>query len=82
MREYSDGSFIMDVPLPYTGNQTFDFPDGFILKPQQAVSLVSGKEAASGDGKLMWSTANFWNNENADTAELYDQTDKKVSEYN
>lgn len=62
-----------------TGNQTFDFPDGFVLKPQQSVSLISGKNAAAGDGKLMWSTANFWNNESADPAELYDQTDKKVS---
>lgn len=65
-----------------TDNQTFDFPDRFVLKPQQSVSIVSGKNAAAGEGKLLWSTSNLWNNEIEDPAQLYDQTHNKVSELN
>ena len=64
------------------GHQTFDFPDGFILKPQQTVSIVSGRAAAPGDGILMWSKAYLWNNEEDDPAELHDPAGIVVSEYN
>ncbi|MTI71102.1 MAG: MBL fold metallo-hydrolase [Firmicutes bacterium] len=63
------------------GNQTYEFPNGFILKAGTTVQIVSGR-GAEGDGsdKLKWSGAYIWNND-GDPGELYDNSGSKVSEY-
>jgi micrococcal nuclease len=54
------------------GNQTFNFPKGFVLKAGQTVKVVSGKGATNNPpGQLLWTTSYIWNN-NGDTAVLYD----------
>lgn len=62
------------------GNQTFYFPEGFILKAGASVQVVSGKDAANGEGKLKWTTANVHNNGGDDPVQLYNADDVKVSE--
>lgn len=61
------------------GNQTFYFPDGFILKAGASIRVVSGKDAANGEGKLKWTTANVHNNDGDDPVELYNAIGAKVS---
>ncbi|WP_052329946.1 stalk domain-containing protein [Thermicanus aegyptius] len=61
------------------GNQTFQFPDGFVLKKGASVKIVSGKNAAPRNGVLVWTKAFIWNNE-GDKAELYDSSGKLVSQ--
>lgn len=60
------------------GDQTFNFPEGFVLKAGQTVQILSGSKASEGPGKLVWTKANVWNND-WDKAELYDSTGKLVS---
>lgn len=62
------------------GNQTFYFPDGFILKAGASIQVVSGKDAANGEGNLKWTTANVHNNDGDDPVELYNANGIKVSE--
>jgi beta-lactamase superfamily II metal-dependent hydrolase len=57
-----------------TGNQVFNFPDGFVLKTGKTVTIASGK--ASGD--LKWSDKNIWNNE-GDPGKLYDASGNLIS---
>lgn len=61
------------------GNQTFYFPDGFILKAGASIQVVSGKDAANGEGKLKWTTANVHNNDGDDPVELFNALGAKVS---
>lgn len=48
------------------GNQTYTFPDGYILDAGASIKVTSGK--ANGD--LQWTTDNVWNNSESDPAEL------------
>jgi|DewCreStandDraft_2_1066082.scaffolds.fasta_scaffold29606_2 hypothetical protein len=63
------------------GNQTYTFPDGFVLKAGAKVVVISGKSATEGSGTLNWTTANIWNNFTEDPAELYDMNGKMVSTF-
>lgn len=62
------------------GNQTFYFPEGFVLKAGASIQVISGKDAADGEGKLKWTTANVHNNDGDDPVELYNAGNVKVSE--
>lgn len=53
------------------GNQTFTFPVGYTLKSGGIVMIVSGPNAAAGEGVLIWSNKNMWNNEKPDPGILY-----------
>lgn len=57
------GWYIVSV----TGNQTFRFPEGFILEAGKTVKISSAGAA----GDLQWSAGNIWNNSSSDPAELY-----------
>lgn len=62
------------------GNQRFDFPDGYVLKPGATVYITSGKNAKNQPPTyLKWTTANIWNN-SGDMARLYNSQGVKVSE--
>ena len=61
------------------GNQIFKFPDGFILKKGQTVTITSGPEAYDDPPKVLkWPTGNVWNN-GGDPAELRDNKGRVVS---
>ncbi|RAP76604.1 stalk domain-containing protein [Paenibacillus montanisoli] len=62
-----------------TGNQTYVFSD-YTLKAGLTVTLVSGADAKSETGKIVWTTKNIWNNREADPAQLFDATGALVSE--
>lgn len=56
------------------GNQTFDFPNGYILKAGATITIASGRST----GDLKWTGSYIWNND-GDRAELYDSQGKLVS---
>lgn len=53
--------------LSVTGNQRFNFPDGYTIKAGTEVKVASFE--ATGD--LFWTKANMWNNSKSDPAEFY-----------
>lgn len=60
------------------GNQTFDFPEGYILKTGQMVTITSGPNAIEKrPSHLLWSKGYIWNN-TSDTAKLYNPFGKLV----
>jgi competence protein ComEC len=61
------------------GNQSYNFPKGYILKAGKSVNINSGKKAKE-DGKsdLIWTNSNIWNN-SGDPAELYNGKGELVS---
>lgn len=59
-----------------TGNQTYYFPAGFILKAGATVKIASGKAI----GDLKWTGRYIWNNE-GDPGELYDNNGNLISKY-
>ncbi|WP_409251794.1 cell wall-binding repeat-containing protein [Bacillus sp. SCS-153A] len=62
------------------GDQTYDFPNGFILKKGETVRVVSGRGAVNyPPSQLLWSNGYIWNN-SGDTAVLYDPQGKKIDE--
>jgi endonuclease YncB( thermonuclease family) len=67
--------------LSVTGAQTYNFKDDYDLKAGTSLTLLSGSSAAAGEGKLLWTTANIWNNTTSDPAELYDNTGALVSKH-
>lgn len=56
------------------GNQTYNFPSGYIIKAGAAVTIASGNAA----GDLKWTGAYIWNNA-GDEARLYDSSNILVS---
>jgi hypothetical protein len=45
------------------GNQVFDqFPQDFVLKPGESVTVTSGPTAKQGTAFLRWTTQNIWSN--------------------
>jgi beta-lactamase superfamily II metal-dependent hydrolase len=58
------------------GNQTYNFPDGFVLKAKKTVKIASG----GGTSELNWTKANIWNN-SGDPGELYNSNGDLVSKY-
>lgn len=65
--------------LSINGNQSYNFPQGYILKVGKCVNINSGKKAKE-DGKvdLIWTNNNIWNN-SGDSAELYNNKGELVS---
>ena len=57
-----------------TGNQSYNFPKGYIIKAGKTITIASG----SATGDLKWSKSNIWNND-GDPGQLYDSTGKLVS---
>ncbi|WP_077212032.1 S-layer homology domain-containing protein [Bacillus dakarensis] len=63
------------------GNQTYDFPTGFILKAGATVTIASGSNAVNKPPNILrWTNANIWNN-SGDPAQLFNAGGGKVSEY-
>lgn len=61
------------------GNQVFTFPDGFILKKEQTVTITSGKNAYSNPPSVLkWTNAYIWNND-GDAAKLADSEGRVIS---
>ncbi|MBE6069572.1 MAG: MBL fold metallo-hydrolase [Clostridium lundense] len=56
------------------GNQTYNFPSGYILKAGATIRIASGN--ATGD--LKWTGAYIWNN-SGDQARLYDSSNTLIS---
>ncbi|MHC0036328.1 S-layer homology domain-containing protein [Pseudoneobacillus sp. C159] len=60
------------------GNQTYNFPSGYVLKAGQTVTITSGPKAVEKrPSYLFWTTSNIWNN-SGDSAKLYDPTGKLI----
>lgn len=68
------GWYIVSV----TGNQTFYFPDGYILEAGKSIKIAS----ADAVGDIQWTTANIWNNSKSDPAKLYNKLGVLVHEWN
>lgn len=62
-----------------TGNQIYVFAD-YTLKAKASVTLVSGPDARTDAGTIVWTTQNIWNNSESDPAQLYDASGVLVSE--
>lgn len=67
------GWYIVSV----TGNQTFYFPDGYVLEAGKIVTVASGDVP----GDLHWTKANVWNNSKSDPAELYNISGELVDKW-
>jgi competence protein ComEC len=60
------------------GNQTYEFPDRYVLKAGQTVLVTSGPNAAQNlPSRLLWTEKNIWNN-SGDSAKLYDPFGKLI----
>lgn len=61
------------------GNQVFTFPQKFVLKAGQTVTITSGKNAYSNPPSVLkWTNANIWNND-GDAAKLVDSKGRVIS---
>jgi hypothetical protein len=60
--------------LSVKGGQTYNFPNGCILKAGSTLTIASGDAA----GDLKWNSKNIWNND-GDPAELYNSAGKLIS---
>lgn len=60
------------------GGQEFRFPPGTVVPPGGVITVVSGRNARSGEGLLLWTRAYVWNND-GDPAALYDASDALVA---
>jgi len=58
---------------------TFNFPNGFVLRPGSSVKLVSGGSGQDTERVIYWKTRTVWNND-GDTARLFDPSGGTVSE--
>jgi len=58
---------------------TFNFPNGFVLRPGSSVKLVSGGSGQDTERVIFWKTRTVWNND-GDTARLFDPSGETVSE--
>ena len=60
------------------GNQTYSFPDGFVLKSGQIVTITSGPKAIEKrPSQLLWTKGYIWNDA-GDSAKLYDPFGKLI----
>ncbi|TFE04040.1 S-layer homology domain-containing protein [Jeotgalibacillus salarius] len=53
------------------GNQTYTFPDDYVLTAGASVQIVSGNGASAGTDRLLWTGSYIWNND-GDAAQLVD----------
>ncbi|MCM3654315.1 cell wall-binding repeat-containing protein [Metabacillus litoralis] len=62
------------------GNQTFNFPDNYVLKKGSSVTIVSGRGATNNPpSQLFWTGAYMWEND-GDIAQVYNPLNGIVSE--
>jgi competence protein ComEC len=62
-----------------TGTQTYNFPDGFVIKAGATVKIRSGpKSFEAKPTDLKWTGSYIWNND-GDTGALYDDNGNVVS---
>ncbi|KIL46675.1 hypothetical protein KP77_28020 [Jeotgalibacillus alimentarius] len=61
------------------GNQTYTFPDDYVLSAGASVQIVSGNGATAGANRLLWTGAYIWNND-GDAAQLIDPDGNVVHE--
>lgn len=67
------------ILISLEGNQTFTFPDRFILKAEASVNITSGRNAEDNPpASLKWTGKYMWNND-GDLAHLVDPNGKLVS---
>nr|BDD46659.1 hypothetical protein 2 [Bacillales bacterium] len=72
------GWFLLSV----TGNQTYYFPEGYILESGATVKIVSGRGATDNPpSQLKWTGRYIWNND-GDPAELYNNDSELVDQAN
>ena len=65
-----------------TGNQTFNFPDNFVLKAGASVNITAGPKAVDNPPKsLKWTGSYIWNN-SGDAAKLVDPYGKVINQLN
>ena len=65
-----------------TGNQTFNFPDNFVLKAGASVNITAGPKAVDNPPKsLKWTGSYIWNN-SGDAAKLVDPYGKVIHQLN
>lgn len=60
------------------GDQRFVFPTGTTITANSRITVVSGPNATSGAGRLVWTRSNIWNND-GDPAVLLDAEGMEVS---
>ncbi len=58
---------------------TFNFPNGFLLRPGSSMKLVTGGSGQDTESVIYWKTRTVWNND-GDTARLFDPSGETVSE--
>jgi hypothetical protein len=58
---------------------TFNFPNGFLLRPGSSMKLVTGGSGQDTESAIYWKTRTVWNND-GDTARLFDPSGETVSE--
>ncbi len=61
------------------GYQTFVFPTGYVLEPNQICTLTSGKLKDTGD--FMMAATTIWNNSDSDNGILLDSSGSEVSRW-
>ncbi len=67
------------VLVSEVGNQKFHFPDGYILKAEECVNILSGRNAIDEPPtNLKWTGAYIWNND-GDIAALYNAKGTLIS---
>ncbi|WP_077715678.1 lamin tail domain-containing protein [Desulforamulus ferrireducens] len=62
------------------GNQEFTFPAGTALAPGGTLKIATGPDTTAGQGVLVWTRKNIWNN-NGDPGAIYNSGGKLVSRY-
>ncbi|MHB8075343.1 MBL fold metallo-hydrolase [Desulfosporosinus fructosivorans] len=60
------------------GNQTYTFPSGTTILASETLKVISGGNAQSGSGVLVWTDSNIWNND-GDSGALYNVEGQMVS---
>ncbi len=63
------------------GNQRLTFPQGTTIAAGGSIRVVSGSDASAGEGRILWTRSNIWNND-GDPAVLLDNTGKEISRRN
>lgn len=68
------------ILVSVAGNQQFKLPN-ISLQSGKKISIVSGPDAMSGQGKIQWTKRAIWLNNESDKAELRNPKGEVVSEY-
>lgn len=78
----NDGTTAVDMSnwalVSENGNQKFVFPCGTVIQAGASLSIVSGRGATEGAGRLVWTKSRIWNDK-GDPAVLLDANNVEVS---